>query len=45
MKIIGLVILRLYFRSKHQTVCICRGQAGGNIEGAGGDGGWILEAL
>ena len=50
MKIIGLVILRLYFRSKHQTVCICRGQGGDNIEeaggvGGGGGGGWIPEVL
>ena len=42
----------MYFRSRHRTVCICRGPGGGNIEEAGGagagggaDGGWILEVL
>lgn len=34
----------MYLRSKHQTVCICRGPGGGNIEEARG-GGWILEVL
>ena len=35
----------MYFRSKHQTVCICRGPGGGNIEVEARGGGWILEVL